>query len=72
MNGHDEHLDRIWQDTSDWFHANSAVLNETYGVVLSYGIYRGSLLRMSLLILLLQDLTNDLVERLMATAFKCQ
>ena len=65
MNGRDEHLDRIWQGTSDWFHANSAVLNGTYGVVLSYGIYRMSLL-------LLQDLTNDLVERLMATAFKCQ
>ena len=68
MNGRDEHLDRIWQGTSHWFHANSAVLNGTYDS--SYGIY--SLLIMRLLILLLQDLTNDLVERLMATAFKCQ
>ena len=49
MNRRDEHPDRIWQGTSHWFHANSAVLNETYGVVFSYGIYRGSLLRIYLL-----------------------
>ena len=36
MDGHHEHPYRIWQGTSDWFHANSVVLNGTYGVVLSY------------------------------------
>ena len=50
MNGRDEHLDRIWQGTSHWFHANSAVWNGTYDI--SYGIY--SLLIMRLLILQLQ------------------